>query len=303
MGRDYGILHTQFFAHPKINELSLPAQHLMVYLCQGPHSNGIGCYRLPLAYMVSDLRKPIELLRLNFKIKTDHETLVSTWLKELIDAGLVAFCTGTDYIWIRDFLEWNPISNRNVWRGRVLELSKVPRAITLKEEIKQIGKRLHHRAAALNLGEMDREELGRVLARFSNGCETVGEPLRNGIEVPIPIPLPIPIPVPSLVEPPKEVPPKPSGFVVKLTGGTPFSIPAEWLSEFSKAYPDVDQDRELKSLIQWNESNPRKRKTKSGIKRHIDTWLRRRQDEINDRRGHGPTARFHKTIYEDTGDI
>ena len=64
--RDYGILSTDFFTNRKINGLSLPAQLLFIYISHGPHSNGIGCYRLPINYIISDLRQPIA------KLKTQH---------------------------------------------------------------------------------------------------------------------------------------------------------------------------------------------------------------------------------------
>ena len=51
------------------------------------------------------------------------------------------------------------------------------------------------------------------------------------------------------------------------------------VDEWQDAYPAVDVLQELKNIRQWNLSNPKKRKTKSGIRRHITTWLARKQDQ------------------------
>jgi hypothetical protein len=47
---------------------------------------------------------------------------------------------------------------------------------------------------------------------------------------------------------------------------------------WSKAYPAVDVFQELRAMESWLDANPKKRKTKAGIKRFVNSWLSRSQD-------------------------
>lgn len=47
---------------------------------------------------------------------------------------------------------------------------------------------------------------------------------------------------------------------------------------WSKAYQAVDVFQELRAMESWLDANPKKRKTKAGIKRFVNSWLSRSQD-------------------------
>jgi len=47
---------------------------------------------------------------------------------------------------------------------------------------------------------------------------------------------------------------------------------------WAKAYPAVDVFQELRAMESWLDANPKKRKTKAGIKRFVNSWLSRSQD-------------------------
>ena len=49
------------------------------------------------------------------------------------------------------------------------------------------------------------------------------------------------------------------------------------VDEWSELYPAVDIMQELRNMKGWIQDNPQKRKTKSGIRRFIGTWLREEQ--------------------------
>ena len=65
---------------------------------------------------------------------------------------------------------------------------------------------------------------------------------------------------------------------VRLRDKTYFWITAEKILEYQKSYPNLNVRQELLRLIQWNQDNPSKRKTKQGILRHINTWLSSAQE-------------------------
>jgi len=64
-------------------------------------------------------------------------------------------------------------------------------------------------------------------------------------------------------------------LAVPLKGGDSFEIDRELLSDLETVHRGVDVPAELRKLIQWNLSNPGRRKTMRGVRRHIDSWLSR----------------------------
>jgi len=60
---------------------------------------------------------------------------------------------------------------------------------------------------------------------------------------------------------------------------------------WQRAFPSVDVHQELRAMESWCDANPTKRKTKSGIKRFVNSWLTRCQD----RGGSSPMASKKET--------
>ena len=111
--REYGQIQCSFWTHPKIRALSDESTLLATYLLTGPHSNGLGCYRLPFGYVMADLR-------------WDEKT-VSKAFRNLIDSLFCLRCEDTEWVLIPDFLEWNSISNPKVASARVKEARECPK--------------------------------------------------------------------------------------------------------------------------------------------------------------------------------
>ena len=83
---------------------------LGAYLLTGPHSNGIGTFRVPAGYIQDDLG-------------WDRERVTET-LSELSAKG---FCkVFGKVVHIPKFLRWNPIANGNVAKARQAEFESVP---------------------------------------------------------------------------------------------------------------------------------------------------------------------------------
>ena len=51
------------------------------------------------------------------------------------------------------------------------------------------------------------------------------------------------------------------------------------VEHYKELYPAVDVEQELRSMLGWLEANPRRRKTRSGIKAFIAKWLSKTQDQ------------------------
>lgn len=50
------------------------------------------------------------------------------------------------------------------------------------------------------------------------------------------------------------------------------------INQLGQIYPNVDVELELRAMVGWCDANPSKRKTNAGIKRFINSWLKRCQD-------------------------
>ena len=58
-----------------------------------------------------------------------------------------------------------------------------------------------------------------------------------------------------------------------LNTGQCYTVEQKDIVAWKYAYPVVDVDQEIRAMTAWCHSNPKNRKTKSGIKRFINAWL------------------------------
>ena len=63
-----------------------------------------------------------------------------------------------------------------------------------------------------------------------------------------------------------------------LNDGSFFDVLSTDVSKWESLYPNVDVPQQLRNMAGWCDANPTKRKTRSGIKRFITTWLAKEQD-------------------------
>ena len=63
--------------------------------------------------------------------------------------------------------------------------------------------------------------------------------------------------------------------VFPLKDGTEFPVYVSLILEYQQTYPDMDIYAEVNKMKLWLDSNPAKRKTKTGIKRFMNSWISR----------------------------
>jgi uncharacterized phage protein (TIGR02220 family) len=95
--RMYGSVHLCFWANCDAQRLSDQAKLLAIYLLTGPHSNMIGCFRVPNGYITEDLKWAKETVKNAF-----HELISIKFLTRDETSG---------WLVIHKFLKWNPIQN------------------------------------------------------------------------------------------------------------------------------------------------------------------------------------------------
>jgi hypothetical protein len=64
-----------------------------------------------------------------------------------------------------------------------------------------------------------------------------------------------------------------------LNDGTEWEPEQQDVLKWKKLYPAVNIEIELNKMEGWLDANPRKRKTKVGVKRFVNSWLSRAQDQ------------------------
>lgn len=99
-------------------------------------------------------------------------------------------------------------------------------------------------------------------------------------------------------EPPSSSAPPIASMI--LNDGTYFNVSASDFNKWAALYPAVDVMQELRKMVGWCDNNPRKRKTKSGIRRFINNWLAGEQDKGGRYRGgNAPHAGGSGNIFAD----
>ena len=64
-----------------------------------------------------------------------------------------------------------------------------------------------------------------------------------------------------------------------LNDGNDFDVSQNYFNELVRLYPAVNMSQEFNNIKGWLIANPTKRKTRTGIKRFINTWVAKQQDK------------------------
>lgn len=272
--RDFGRVRTAFWDDPDIKGCSAAAKMMALYLITSQHTNAIGLFRLPIAYMQDDTGLTKQQVEQAFS--------------ELRDIGYVEHCERLPWIWIPKFLKHNAPENSNVWRKCVKDLISVPyecntAARSVAGQLQKMASESRFKGGQTCLKEHEITDL----ERFRNGIETVTDTLTQGQRpYPCPIPEPLPDPIPETSAQPQAA----DTLVASPDDPAVISIPTnrdrqEFIIlesdalEFERTYPAVDVRKELREMRMWSISNPRKRKTADGMMRFVNSWLSKCQNK------------------------
>ncbi len=82
---------------------------------------------------------------------------------------------------------------------------------------------------------------------------------------------------PKKLPQPKEAEPE-AVYQLVLNDKSYFGVTQEMIDQWKGLYPAVDVDQEIRKMIGWCDANPKNRKTRTGAKRFINSWLSRAQN-------------------------
>lgn len=83
--------------------------------------------------------------------------------------------------------------------------------------------------------------------------------------------------------------PSDSFIALELNDGTLFHVTKKDVETYQELYPIVNIEQELRNMKGWLLGNPKKKKSRNGIKRFITNWLRGKQDKGSSNSGTGLT--------------
>lgn len=136
--REYGKVYTKFWTG-RARELSEDGRLLFLYLLTSPHSTGIGCYRLPMAYIAEDL---------GWGVRHPGDTVygrVSDTVKELVAQGVIDHDEQRGWVRLVNWFEHNPIENPSVAKSFIPFIEAVPKESPLRQKLIESLLPLAHR--------------------------------------------------------------------------------------------------------------------------------------------------------------
>ncbi|MFR4987103.1 MAG: replication initiator protein A [Lachnospirales bacterium] len=96
-------------------------------------------------------------------------------------------------------------------------------------------------------------------------------------------------------------PDKETVFQIPLKDNSYYSLNKQDIDTYKSLYPNIDMEQEIRNIIGWNIANPSKRKTKEIIKKHINTWLSKANQEYINRQDispNNPTAEDFRRLIQ-----
>ena len=91
----------------------------------------------------------------------------------------------------------------------------------------------------------------------------------------------------------------PPTISLPLNDGSAFEIFQSDIDMWSNLYPAVDVMQQLRNMAGWIDGNPSKRKTRSGIKRFVNSWLAKEQNKGGDRATNAKSGFAYNTDFEE----
>jgi hypothetical protein len=177
--REYGKVQLRFWANSGVQQLSDREKLLALYMLTGPHSNSLGCFRLPPSYVSADLCWSL--------------AAASKAIRALEKIDFAYFDNDTSWLFLPRHLHWNKIENPNQGKNLASLFDLVPPGVWFYSELM---KAILEQPKYLPEGFCERLQKG------------FGEPFRNQEPDKERLPEPLPKPQPEhepLPEPDKDV--------------------------------------------------------------------------------------------------
>jgi len=247
---EYGKIERRIWNSHTFHSLTDDGKILWMYLLTCPHSNMLGCFVLKPGYALEDLEWEKN------RYKKALSELLSIDLSNGQGKGLIDHDPSNHLILIKNHLEEgrNPITNGNQERGAIKILSELPKS-PLISILKDLFKALYKE---------------QYKALYQALCNTVAVTVAVAVTV-----------TESTAESSDDLSKQdePIFISIPLIDKSEYPITENQVEEFKTLYPAIDIHQTLRDIRGWNLSNPKNRKTRQGILRHVNGWLKKAQDK------------------------
>jgi hypothetical protein len=267
--RAFGIIDNGFWKNESLQRLPVPTRYVAIYLASGPHTNAVGCFRLPLSYISEDLN-----IQSRFVMKA---------IKELEAISFLKFDTSSKYFAIMNFFTTRvkkSLANSNFRIAATRELEEIPDSVPFKKEIQLqlieiIGEDLDGDSNAVGSASKRRSVEGDLEGDLKveekdeeKGEEDADASAAGGIS---------PSPASSHLQT-SPVPSLPKDFSFPLQFGR-LEIPREQVDQWQQSFPHICVPAKLQKYLQYYEKHKDKRMYKQGMTTAIIKHL---QEDNND---------------------
>jgi hypothetical protein len=255
-------IKTELWFDEKFCSLNSREKLLFLYFLTCPHTNLIGLYVVKEGYICSDLQILSKDLRKD--------------LTKLLEKDLVKYDFKASVVYIPNFLKHNPLTNPNQKKAAKKILKSLPKSPLismfcegLPEGLKEVlteglSKVLLKPEEEEEEEKEEEEEDKKIIARSDN------DPSEQAAVISIPL----------------------------ATNGEFFDVTESHVKEWQELFPAIDIMQTLRNIKAWNIANPKNRKTKKGIVKHITTWMMRDQDSARKPKGSSFEDELHRNFEE-----
>lgn len=242
----YRQVYMSFWSDPKVDDDFTPEdKYFYLYLLTNPHTNICGCYEISTRQMERETGYNRDTLRrLLERMEGEH--------------GVVRYDASTKEVLLVNWYKYNWTKSEKLVRG----VSEVAQSIKSTQFRDYIFSRLNQLAEGVSI--------------------PYGYPIETSVTAPITVTIPVTDPSTTTATGTegdcKGGGEKAAVITLPLNDGSEFAVTQDDVNGWTDLYPAVDILQELRKMRGWCDANPRKRKTKSGIRRFIASWLAREQD-------------------------
>lgn len=162
--RDYGVVRTSFWTSPSIMSLDDNSKVIALYLLTGPHTNLLGCFRIPLSYIAEDIDKTVSEIKKGFNV--------------LKKEGFATYDDKTKWIYLPKYLDYNKPENVNQGKAILKILDSIPSSSVFFNDVLDNVMRAKNRFPAGYESVIDEIKSKRLV--FNNPSPRVFEPVNEG---------------------------------------------------------------------------------------------------------------------------
>ena len=290
----YAKIFDVMWENPAFIALPMQAKLGYTYLCSCCHCNQLGYFRMPLAYMATDMGIDVRE--------------AANVMKALENGKFVIFNPDTSRVLIRSYLKWNaPASGSNV-KAMAKIFDELPDD-NLDETFLHMADRV---TTDRGLGQFSRESAraSGVASRKQGNQDSI--PMDTPVVAPVVTPQDAPEDMPEVApqkqeqeqeqdsslrslapscddnaaapSAPSTPQPDPSQdvlLVMPCTGASKsWKVTRGYLDGLADTYPGINLLAECRKAKAWLDANPRKLKTYSGMKAFLTSWFSRAQNHL-----------------------